>query len=180
MGMLGRTARLAVMALSFTAGGGVLLSSGAHAASASVHAGVPSIESSLVLDPGPGIAGKGRNKSFINGRVKSRFKGRNNATNQNSPTQNLGNQNNSSVNAGGQHNFQSGQCARTKICKIVQKSVFVGGAGGAHGGRGHHGIGGRPVDFSRFRHSWSSNSGSSTSASVKSSFSGIGLRAVIR
>jgi hypothetical protein len=175
--MLSRTRRLALIAFSAAAvGGGALLPSSAHAASAPGHAGVPSIQTGLPSDLGPANQGKGRNKSFINGRIKSRFKAHNNAVNQNSPTQNLGNQNNSSVNSGGQHNFQSGQCARSKICKIVQKSTIVGGAGG---GRGHHGIGGRPVDFSRFRHSWSSNSGSSTSASVKSSFSGIGLSAVV-
>jgi hypothetical protein len=169
--MLSRTSRLTLIALSVTAaGGGVLSASGAHAASAPGHAGVPSIEGGLVLDSGPGA--EGDIEGQVNGRIESRINGRNNATNQNSPTNNLGNQNNSSANSGGQHSFQSGQCGQGEICEIVQKSVF---GHGLHGFGGHHGAWWRSAALSRFHHS----SGSSTSASVKSSSSGIGLRAVV-
>ncbi|HEV7933257.1 MAG TPA: hypothetical protein VGP70_13245 [Actinomadura sp.] len=170
MRMLSRTSRLTLIALSVTAaGGGVLSASGAHAASAPGHAGVPSIEGGLVLDSGPGA--EGDIEGHVHGRVESRINGRNNATNQNSPTNNLGNQNNSSANSGGQHSFQSGQCGGSEICEIDQENVF---------GHGLHGFGGHPpawrrsAALSRFHQSLSS----SVSASANSSPSGIVLSTV--
>jgi hypothetical protein len=114
--------RLALVAVSaaLVAGGGVLLvPAQADAASSPEHPALVGVAPLLPLDPGVDGDQLLKNHGHVGGKIK----GRTNAVNQNSPTNNFGNQHNSSVNSGGQNNFQAAQCKRVKYCKIKQKII---------------------------------------------------------